>query len=174
MRLPWRSDRDQILPTDERFRSERRPRRLGRFTRMTEPRQRSIGPRIRLVPLAGVAVVALGIFALGPILWLGVAMIAIGFWMIMLAPVALLSYASQLRRAKRRPRESTKVALEESEVKLPLRALFWRGLSVACLTGALILAAHRGSTWGMVLCAVMLVPSLLIFALLLIVYAKER
>jgi hypothetical protein len=57
---------------------------------------------------------------------------------------------------------------------MPVKALFWRGMSVAILTGALILTAHRGSTSGMVLSTVALVPAVLIFGLLVVVYIKDR
>jgi len=71
----------------------------GRFPRVAQSRlQRlSAAPVVR-ISLAGLCLVLAGCFAVGSVVWLGVTLIAVGFWPAMLGPIAVHSYVRTASR----------------------------------------------------------------------------
>jgi hypothetical protein len=66
-------------------------------------RQRSTRTKLSVLALTGLSFVIGGVFALGPVAWLGITMIALGFWPATLVPVLLLLGARRKLRAGASP-----------------------------------------------------------------------
>jgi hypothetical protein len=141
--------------------------------------RRSIRAKGSAISLAGLGLVIGGLFALAPIPWLGITMIALGLWPAMLAPILLLEYARDKLGRSNRSTASVghhpKTDQSDASSKLSWRKIGPRGLQVALITGALVVGIARGyPTWELLACAIMLVWSLLLFAVVVIAVLASR
>lgn len=130
--------------------------------------QRSIPPKLTVLALTGLALVIGGVFALGPVAWLGITLIALGFWPAMLVPVLLLAHAGRKQRtnvspSSAAPRRTADPAKETP--KMSWRSILLRAASLPAIAGGLAIGIARGyPTWELLLCAVVLAWNLLLFA----------
>jgi hypothetical protein len=130
--------------------------------------QRSIPTKLSVLAVTGLSLVIGGVFALGPVTWLGVTMIALGFWPAMLVPVLLLWGA----RRKLRPSASPFPAVPSPTAdpanetsKVSWRKILLPASAIPGVSGALAIGIARGySTWALLASAVVLAWILLIFA----------
>jgi hypothetical protein len=129
--------------------------------------QRSIPIKLSVLAVTGLSLVIGGVFALGPVTWLGIAMIALGFWPAMLVPVLLLFWRA---RRKLRPSASPFPAVPSPTAdpangisKLSWRKVLLPAAAIPGVSGALAIGIARGySTWALLASAVALTWILLI------------
>ena len=131
-------------------------------------RQRSTRTKLSVLALTGLSFVIGGVFALGPVAWLGITMIALGFWPATLVPVLLLLGARRKLRAgasplTAAPRRTADPPKETSKVSW--RKILPSASSLLAVSGALAISIARGYSRGELLaCAVVLVWTVLLFA----------
>jgi hypothetical protein len=131
--------------------------RLGSCVCMGTPqRQRSIGSKVGGLSVAGLGLVVGGLFILGPVTWLGIAMIAMGIWPAMLPPIAHFSRVQKKLGFRERSTASTPPD-PTADRSVMTSKMGWsrigpRGFQLACISGALIIGIVVGIQPGSCCC----------------------